>query len=218
MFAALLTIIFFIMKNAMQLSKLVLGTLLLIGLVVSCSTEDGEIGPEGPQGEQGVQGPAGEDGQDGMNGQDGQDGEQGEQGTANVIYSEWIPSGFDDPITDDFDQFELDVPQLNETLQDSGVILVYARRSTLIYPIPITFFGSLDENYNWRLLTTNDDIIAVRVNSTDGGVIGEPFLNDEYRYVLIPGGQQAEGGRSISAQDYQKMSYEEIAQMFNITD
>ncbi|GGG16193.1 hypothetical protein GCM10011344_15950 [Dokdonia pacifica] len=200
------------MKNAMQISKQLLTAILLISLVISCSPEDGEIGPQGPQGEQGVPGPAGEDGQD------GEQGEQGETGTANVIYSEWIPSDFASPITDDFDQFELDVPQLNEVLQDSGVILVYARRSTLIYPIPITFFGSLDENYNWRLLTTNDDIIAVRVNSTDGGVIGEPFLNDEYRYVLIPGGQEAEGGRTMSAQDYQNMSYEEIAHLFNIKD
>lgn len=196
----------------MQISKQLLTAILLISLVISCSPEDGEIGPQGPQGEQGVPGPAGEDGQD------GEQGEQGETGTANVIYSEWIPSDFASPITDDFDQFELDVPQLNEVLQDSGVILVYARRSTLIYPIPITFFGSLDENYNWRLLTTNDDIIAVRVNSTDGGVIGEPFLNDEYRYVLIPGGQEAEGGRTMSAQDYQNMSYEEIAHLFNIKD
>ncbi|WP_299676008.1 hypothetical protein [uncultured Dokdonia sp.] len=200
------------MKNAMQISKQLLAAILLISLVISCSPEDGEIGPQGPQGEQGIPGPAGEDGQD------GEQGEQGETGTANVIYSEWIPSGFASPITDDFDQFELDVPQLNEVLQDSGVILVYARRSTLIYPIPITFFGSLDENYNWRLLTTNDDIIAVRVNSTDGGVIGEPFLNDEYRYVLIPGGQEAEGGRTMSAQEYQNMSYEEIAHLFNIKD
>ncbi|WP_299764070.1 hypothetical protein [uncultured Dokdonia sp.] len=197
------------MKNAMQFSKQLLTVILLISFVMSCSPEDGDIGPEGPQGPQGEQG---------IPGPEGEQGEQGETGTANVIYSEWIPSGFASPITDDFDQFELDVPQLNEVLQDSGVILVYARRSTLIYPIPITFFGSLDENYNWRLLTTNDDIIAVRVNSTDGGVIGEPFLNDEYRYVLIPGGQEAESGRSMSTQDYQNMSYEEIAQLFNIED
>lgn len=209
------------MKNVMQLSRLLLAGILGISLIVSCSPEDGDIGPQGPQGEQGVQGPAGENGQNGTDGQDGEQGEQGEQGdpgTANVIYSDWIPSGFADPITDDFDQFELDVPQLNETIQNSGVILVYARRATLIYPIPVTFFGSLHENYNWRLLTTNDDFIAVRVNSTDGSVIGTPFLNDEYRYVLIPGGQEAEGGRTMSAQDYQNMSYEEIAQMFNIKD
>jgi hypothetical protein len=209
------------MKNVMRLSRVLVAAILATSLVVSCSTEDGEIGPQGPQGEQGIPGQDGQDGADGQDGQDGQDGEQGEQGepgSANVIYSEWIPSGFADPITDDFDQFELDVPQLNETLQDSGVILVYARRATLIYPIPVTFFGSLHENYNWRLLTTNDDFIAVRVNSTDGSVIGTPFLNDEYRYVLIPGGQEAETGRSMTAQEYQNMSYEEIAQLFDIKD
>lgn len=193
--------------------KNVLGSLcIMAALFISCSAEDGAdgaIGPAGPQGQQGVSG---------LDGADGADGEQGDTGTANVIYSEWIPSGFADPITDDFDQFELDVPQLNETLQDSGVILVYARRGTLIYPIPVTFFGTLDENYNWRLLTTNDDFIAVRVNSTDGSVIGTPFLNDEYRYVLIPGGEPASGGRSYTEVDYQAMSYEEIATLFNIKD
>lgn len=202
--------------------KNVLGGLCIIAaLLVSCSAEDGAdgaIGASGPQGQEGASGSSGADGTDGMDGADGQQGDQGETGTANVIYSEWIPSGFDDPITDDFDQFELDVPQLNETIQDSGVILVYARRGTLIYPIPVTFFGTLDENYNWRLLTTNDDFIAVRVNSTDGSVIGSPFLNDEYRYVLIPGGEPASGGRSYTTADYEAMSYEEVAELFNIKD
>ncbi|WP_410484681.1 hypothetical protein [Spongiivirga sp. MCCC 1A20706] len=183
-------------------------------LVIGCNPEDGEQGPIGPAGPQGEQGPAGQDGADG---EDGAQGEQGEPGTANVIYSDWIPSGFDDPITDDFDQFELDVPQLNETLQNSGVILVYARVGTLIYPIPITFFGTIGENYNWRLLTINDDIIAVRINSTDGGAIGSPFLNGEYRYVLIPGGQPASSGKQTPP-DYTKMSYEEVAKLFGIKD
>lgn len=199
--------------------KSVLGSLfILAALLISCSPEDGADGAIGPAGPQGQQGVSGTDGADGMDGADGQQGDQGDPGTANVIYSEWIPSGFDDPITDDFDQFELDVPQLNETLQDSGVILVYARRGTLIYPIPVTFFGTLDENYNWRLLTTNDDFIAVRVNSTDGSVIGTPFLNDEYRYVLIPGGEPASSGRSYTAAEYEAMPYEEVAKLFNIKD
>jgi len=197
------------MKTLLKLNKVMFGLLFLGGVLVGCSAEDGAdggIGPAGPQGDVGPAGPA------------GPQGDQGETGTANVIYSEWIAAGFEDPITDDFDQFELDVPQLNEVLQDSGVILVYARKSTLIYPIPVTFFGTLDENYNWRLLTTNDDFIAVRVNSTDGGVIGTPFLNDEYRYVLIPGGVQAESGRSYTQADYQAMSYEEVAALFDIRD
>lgn len=208
----------------MQINRLFLVLLFLGALFTACSSDDAEDGMTGPQGEQGIQGVPGqngvdgEDGQDGENGQDGQDGEDGEDGTANVIYSEWIPAAWDEPITDDFDQFELDVPQLNETLQDSGVILVYARKQTLIYPIPITFFGNLDENYNWRLLTTNDGFIAVRINSTDGSVIGTPFLNDEFRYVLIPGRTMADGGRSFTAQEYQNMSYEEIAQLFDIQD
>jgi hypothetical protein len=151
-------------------------------------------------------------------GADGPQGDQGEPGTANVIYSDWIPSGFSETITGNFEQFELDAPQLNETLQNSGVILVYARKGTVIYPIPVTFFGTIDEAYNWRLLTINDDIIAVRISSTDGGNIGTPFLNGEYRYVLIPGGEPASEGRSYTAADYESMSYEEVASLFNIKD
>lgn len=197
------------MKNAINVKSVFGGLCIMAALLVSCSPEDGAdgaVGPVGPQGQQGVAGA------------DGPQGDQGETGTANVIYSDWIPSGFDDPITDDFDQFELDVPQLNETLQNSGVILVYARKGTVIYPIPVTFFGTLDENYNWRLLTINDDIIAVRINSTDGSNIGTPFLNGEYRYVLIPGGEPASAGRSYAAADYESMSYEEVASLFNIKD
>tara|TARA_R110001632_G_scaffold12153_4_gene42655 strand:+ start:1449 stop:2042 length:594 start_codon:yes stop_codon:yes gene_type:complete len=197
------------MKNAMNVKSVLGGLCIMAALLVSCSPEDGAdgaVGPVGPQGQQGVAGA------------DGPQGDQGETGTANVIYSDWIPSGFDDPITDDFDQFELDVPQLNETLQNSGVILVYARKGTVIYPIPVTFFGTLDENYNWRLLTINDDIIAVRINSTDGSNIGTPFLNGEYRYVLIPGGEPASAGRSYTAAEYESMTYEEVASLFNIKD
>ncbi len=197
------------MKNAMQLKNFLALLAVMSVFCISCSGEDGAdgaIGPAGPAGPQGIQGEAGEQG------------EPGEPGTANVIYSEWIPSGFDDPITDNFDQFELDVPQLTQTLQDSGVVLVYAREGIFTYPVPVSFFGNIDENYTWRLLTINTDIIAIRVNSTDGGVIGTPFLNGEFRYILIPGGEPASSGKSYTQADYQAMSYEEVATLFNIKD
>jgi hypothetical protein len=59
---------------------------------MACSKE-GDQEPIGPTGEQGIQG------EQGPSGTDGEDEEQGETGTANVIYLDWIPSGFESPIS-----------------------------------------------------------------------------------------------------------------------
>lgn len=176
-------------------------------LFIGCSAEDGNDGAMGPQGI------------DGTDGVDGTDGSDGETGTANVIYSDWIASDFADPITDDFDQWEIFAPELTQEIHDTGVILVYARVGTLIYPIPVTFFSTIRENWNFRLLDINDTLIAIRVNSTDGGVIGTPFLNEDFRYIIIPGGTTAstDDGRSATI-NYSKMSYEEIIAHFNIPE
>ncbi|NNE77968.1 MAG: hypothetical protein HKN31_12960, partial [Pricia sp.] len=103
-------------------------------------------------------------------------------------------------------------PELTQKIHDSGVILVYARLGTLIYSIPNTFF-SLNEHWEFRLLDINDTLIAIRVNSINGGNIGNPYLSGDFRYVLIPGGVAASAKSSV---DYTKMSYEEIADRFNI--
>lgn len=228
--------------KTMKITNRLFVMLCIAGLIFSCSEEEeGLIGPQGPMGEQGIQGPegpAGEDGQDGEAlgvpgpegeqgpqgpaGSDGEDGaqgpagpqgEQGETGTANVIYSDWIASEFPASINSDFDQWEMFAPELTQEIHDTGVILVYARKGTLIYPVPVTFFGTVDENWNFRLLDINDTLIAIRVNSTDGGNIGEPFLNGDFRYILIPGGVAASGKSSI---DFSKMSYDEVTAYFKI--
>lgn len=188
--------------------------------------EDGEaLGVPGPQGEQGEQGPAGAQGEpgpagpqgpQGENGVDGQDGQQGDPGTANVIYSDWIASEFPASISSDFDQWEMFAPELTQEIHDTGVVLVYARKGTFIYPVPVTFFDSVDENWNFRLLDINDTLIAIRVHSIDGSNIGTPFLNGDFRYILIPGGV-ASSGKTASL-DYAKMSYEEIIAHFNIPE
>lgn len=174
--------------------------------------EQGEQGPEGPQGEQGVQGEQGETGPQGPQGPKGDQGDQGNPGTANVIYSEWIPSGFPANINSNFDQWEMYAPELTQEIHDSGVILVYARVGTLIYSIPNTFFTS-NEHWEFRLLDTNDTLIAIRVNSINGGTIGNPFLDGDFRYILIAGGIAAS---SKSMDDYSKMSYKEVVERFNI--
>ena len=228
------------MKTKMRIIRRFFNVLFIASLLLACDNdgEEGVVGPQGPQGEQGEvgpqgpagadgeaqgipgpQGPSGADGTDGADGADGQDGangadgQDGATGTANVIYSDWIASDFPNSINDTFDQWELNAPELTQEIHDTGVILVYARIGTLIHKLPDSFFTSIQEHWNFRLLDTNDDLIAIRVHSIDGSNIGTPYLNEDFRYVIIPGGVAASGK---SAFDYAKMSYDEIVERFNI--
>lgn len=178
--------------------------------LIACS-KDGTDGEIGPQGEQGIQGEAGPAGQDGTDGQDG------EPGTANVIYSDWVASEFPEDINDQFYQWSWYASELTQEIHDSGVILIYSRKASAIYPLPNTFFGTVNEDYGFRLLDINDNLIAIRVQTIDGGHINEPFLNDAYRYIIIPGGMPS-SGKSNEVPDYSKMSYPEICEYFNIPE
>ncbi|WP_339711167.1 hypothetical protein [uncultured Kriegella sp.] len=236
------------MRAKLKLSRKFFATLLMVTLIVACSKDDtvgpqgepgiqGEQGPKGDkgdpgqdgaaanQGEQGEQGPKGDQGEqgpEGPKGEPGNDGQDGATGTANVIYSDWIPSDFPETIDDSFEQWEMFAPELTQLVHDTGVILVFARQGSFIYPIPNTFFGSINEHYEFRLFDINDDLIAVRVFSTNNLDIGAPHLNGDYRYVIIPGGIPSETGPQIDSKtkvlDYSKMSYEGIAERFNIPD
>ena len=67
-----------------NVSKLLLISILLLTAMLIGCTKEGPMGPGGPQGEQGNTGPAGpqgEQGEPGVNGIDGVDGTDGEDGT-----------------------------------------------------------------------------------------------------------------------------------------
>ncbi|MBU2926699.1 hypothetical protein [Winogradskyella psychrotolerans] len=193
------------MKFKTNLLRPILRMLFISLLFFSCSPEDGNDGI---------------DGIDGIDGADGADGADGETGTANVIYSDWIASGFPDTINSNFDQWEMYAPELTQEIHDTGVILVYARVSNLIYSIPTSFFGTTQEQWSFRLFDFNDTLIAIRVQSIDDSNIGTPFLNGDFRYVIIPGGTSASSrpANGSSQVDYSSMSYEEIKSLFNIPD
>ncbi len=178
--------------------------------------EQGEQGPSGAQGEAGPAGPQGPQGEDGTDGMDGQDGQQGQTGTANVIYSDWIEGGFETDISDGFDTFLITAPEVTQTILDTGVILVFANSNTnTIYQLPVTFFLNLNENYWFRVI--NVGTINIGVEGVEGNnAIGNPFLNNQFRYIIIPGGVAASG--KSSKIDYSKMSYKEIIAHFNIPE
>lgn len=202
--------------KVMKFTNLLCGVICMVGLLYSCSSEDGEdgaIGPQGPQGEQGPAGPAGEQ---------GEQGEQGDTGTANVIYSDWVDSEFDLNIVATSAFFSIEAPSLTEEIIEQGVILVFGRSvpfiiggDTDVYALPIVFGVARQQSYYFRAEEVRQLDIVVAANE-EGESVGVPFFG-EYRYVLIPGGTR-ESSKSPSMVDYEKMSYEEIKELFDLKD
>lgn len=181
---------------------------LLATLFLACSGDDGEDGATGPQGIQGEQGPEGPQ---------GSQGETGETGTANVIYSDWIPSGFESPIADINAYFSIpNVETLTDEVKANGFIAVYGRYtsiSTTIHPLPKSIYGLRMQHYYFSINDLNQNIV-IRIASIDGSDIEIP-LYDDYRYIIIPSGIPAAGKM---AKDHSQMSYEEIVAHFNIPE
>jgi len=176
--------------------------LVLSLIMVCCSPEDGQDGAIGPRGEQGEQ---------------GEDGEQGEPGTANVIYSEWTTLDFGEPPINEtivYDFIMTDV--VTQQIKDNGLVMVFGRSiigsAYRYFSLPYTRF-QVSQYYEFELSENHDDIL-VWLRSTDGGPIGQAYLN-EFRYVIVPGGIPAKGE---SYKDYRKMSYKEIVEHFNIPE
>lgn len=205
------------METQMKIAKRFFSILFIMTLLVACS-KDGEIGPAGPQGEQGpagVDGDMGPQGEQGEQGSTGAEGEQGEPGTANVIYSDWVPSPFNfNPNNIKSSNSYIIVPGMTDLIRDNGVVLVYGRSNGDVrYQLPAVLFG---HNQSYSARPGFSDNLRLIVESTDSGVIGKSLHLIEFRYLLIPGGIPVSG--KMASVDYSKMSYEEIAEQFNIPD
>jgi len=191
------------------MKKLIFGCAFLGFIFLACSPDDGEDGAMGPQGIQGEQGPAGAQ---------GDQGEQGETGTANVIYSDWIPSGFESPIAATSASFSiLNVEELTDEIKATGYIAVYGKYTsiyTIIDPLPKSIFGLRMQHYDFQINDLNQNI-AIWITSIDGSDIEIPIY-DDYRYIIIPGGTPSTSGKAVV--DYSKMSYEELVALFHIPE
>ncbi|MFS4466338.1 hypothetical protein [Maribacter sp. 2210JD10-5] len=185
-------------------------TILCAGsLFMACSPEDGEDGAVGPQGIQGEQGPAGAE---------GPQGEQGEPGTANVIYSEWMDSELDNNIIATGSGFEVDAPDLTEDIINNGVILGFGKNIPLIGTPDVFQLPVISSSNQYSIRAEDPGILRFQVSSIDGSSVGTPLF-EEYRYILIPGGQPASDNSSKTSQiDYTKMSYEDIMAHFDIIE
>ncbi len=152
--------------KAFNISKTIGLTTILI-ILISCSAEDGAIGPAGPQGEQGIQG------------------EPGTDGNANVIASEWLDVTFAPTISDAISTTIMD-ERITQEVLDNAVFLVYARISTIpnnIVSLPFTD-AFLNTSYYYILDSSVNQLQVLGV-SLDGSSPRPDFL-DQMRFVIIP--------------------------------
>ena len=182
-------------------------TLLMFG----CA-DDGPAGPAGPTG---AAGPV------------GATGATGATGTANVIYGSWFKPASYDMTTifgvKTFTHTEA-IPAITQEVLDKGVVLIYAKLlgySATLWPVnqvgqlPITLTysqGAQMQYDNWSANASVGNLKITFVNSVN--YYNTISAQHEFRYVIIPGGVAAAGGRAASVQaDYiarlQAMSYSE---------
>ncbi len=214
-------------------------TLAITFLAVSCTKEGpegpaGATGPQGPVGNTGATGPAGPTGPGGPAGPAGPTGPQGPPGTANVIYSAWLTVAnhsalLDSGITDfgTCKRFYRSAPSVTASVLDNGLVLSYWRVTTVIYAnLPYLFPVGAQTYYLGSIpVATNGATPGGKIiyfTSIFGAGAGwTPNSGAETRYVVIPGvvggGRSAGiGGTNYTADEIKAMSYEQVAQLFNI--
>lgn len=163
-------------------------------ITLSCSEEGpaGPAGPAGPTGATGPQGPAGE---------------TGATGTANVIYGAWFtPEEYEVTTVYSMKKFTYtaEVPELTQEVLDNGVVLVYAKLIGYVasiwpagqvgqLPITLTYTSGSTVYDTWSAFSTVGNLKIEFVNS--GNIYSTINTSHQFRYIVIPGGVAASGGR-----------------------
>jgi len=168
--------------------------------------------------EDGINGVDGQDGVDGIDGADGAD------GNTEIVSSDWIATEFS-TVESTFSSFEVFNFQLTDDFMDTGIVLAYGRSNlnNNIWPIP---YDSNTSRYDIRLepgtpssgsilnppfVLGTAGTILFRGISADG--VDRTFtLFDEVRYILVPG-PSTSGKSSLN---FEKMTYEEVMDHFNL--
>lgn len=203
----------------MKFTKQLFSVLFIASMLFACSPDDGRDGATGSKGEQGEPGEA------------GADGAQGDTGTANVIYSDWIVRDFDIAVASETNQQLIATLGLNDIDFDEDVLLVYGRNEvnvlvSEVYQLPY-ILASQQEYYGFNISSFNGGYsLRIQVSTLDGGSNLFTFF-DDFRYVIIPGGNPVSSNRNGNSEstgskssglDYTTMTYQEIIDHFNIPD
>ncbi|MEK6152404.1 collagen-like protein [Flavobacteriaceae bacterium 3-367] len=194
------------MKNSNVFKTI--GLMACMILFLSCSAEDGDVGPQGPQGEQGPAGAQGLQGEQGPAGADGQDGADGQNGNANVIYSNWIPADWNLLDLPRVKEMRIPVTEIGiDELRNKTLVFVYFTQwgDGRVHAMPS---GGRWSN-TWYSFTfgnrgINSQGIVVLLESTNGVDLTENQYsgsrNNDFRYVLVP--ESAPSGK-LDYTDYQ---------------
>lgn len=182
---------------------------LAVFICVSCA-DDGERGPAGPAGTKGDKGDTGD---------------TGEPGTANVIYSDWFA-------LDTYSRktahrvnasttgllYEFTAPAITQEILDKGLVVVFFQFDGFVRVLPVYNYTGLDIDMELLYLRQSKLFLLVKRNAVvltaDDEIIVENM--DLFRYVVIPGGNPAAGGRLSTPIDYH--DYEAVKAYYNIPD
>ena len=196
------------MKTAIKSLSLVI---VLVALTFTSCTKEGETGPMGPAG---------------INGTDGTDGEDGNDGNANVMASDWLePTESSYSVNNPRYKALPLATNLNSSLLEDGVILVYYDNDTDVYLLPNHIFapdGTILKSIDSKINRASRNIY-VNIQRSDSDLTPGEYLWDpsgppygkgvRFRYVIVP--SNAASGKK-AAINYKKMSYEEVMDRFGL--
>jgi hypothetical protein len=196
------------MKTAIKSLSLVI---VLVALTFTSCTKEGETGPMGPAG---------------INGTDGTDGEDGNDGNANVMASDWLePTESSYSVNNPRYKALPLATNLNSSLLEDGVILVYYDNDVDIYLLPNHIFapdGTILKSIDSKINRASRNIY-VNIQRSDSDLTPGEYLWDpsgppygkgvRFRYVIVP--SNAASGKK-AAIDYKKMSYEDVMDHFGL--
>ncbi|HTE08119.1 MAG TPA: hypothetical protein VK628_05115 [Flavitalea sp.] len=172
---------------------------IVLALFVFVACKKGDTGPAGPAGADGPAGPAGPAGADGP------------AGTANVIYSDWLEVIFDEDTATNSWNAIIPAPGLTADILNSGDVKVYFNLGSTADPVvfPIPYFDGqtivTPVFVTDSIVLSSTDDVSTKLDSASN----EKFLF--YRYVLIPGGEQAYSGVDFK-------NYLSVRQKFDMKD
>jgi hypothetical protein len=139
--------------------------------------------------------------------EDGAVGPQGETGTANVIYSNWTLTNFNQNGT--LWITGITAPKITQDVIDKGLVLVYLK-NTSVTPNQII---QLNFSQGSQFVTFNIEVGLVNIISNTN------FSLLPLRYIIIPCGVSASGKMANTNQpDFKKMSYSEVCQQLHIPE
>ncbi|WP_273568794.1 hypothetical protein [Maribacter halichondriae] len=142
------------------------------------------------------------------------------KGNSTVLYSKWITSQFPNSSLNSSEIWNLPLIKNSYLDLEKDLILVYGRRNN-IFPLPVTMPQDA-ESYIIEFIPVALGIIPrLRVTSLDlsglQDIFFRPSAGAEFRVVIVPS-EKLLPLKSGKMQDYQKMTYHELADYFNITE